>query len=292
MYFLRRLRNHEDFSVQSENCLLCGRCEAACPVGINLNAIRLSTRPDLTRVTKETYAYIKPKAQAETPAKVAYFAGCMSHLTPGIIRSMQEIFDKAKVNYTFIDEEEGVCCGRPQAICGNWKAAKVLMDRNQERIESSGAEILVTSCPICYKTFKEDYTLKIKIMHHTEYIDMLLQEGKLPLHKNDLKTVFHNPCELGRGCGVVDAPNHVLEQVSQRIPTRYDGKNSLCCGGSLANTVIDSQQKTKISTDTVKAYSAYQPDVIVTACPLCKKTLGKTSTSVPVKDIAEIVAAS
>ena len=122
--------------------------------------------------------------------------------------------------------------------------------------------------------------------------DMLLQEGKLPLHKNDLKTVFHNPCELGRGCGVVDAPNHVLEQVSQRIPTRYDGKNSLCCGGSLANTVIDSQQKTKISTDTVKAYSAYQPDVIVTACPLCKKTLGKTSTSVPVKDIAEIVAAS
>ena len=292
VYFLRRLRNHEDFSVQSENCLLCGRCEAACPVGINLNAIRLSTRPDLTRVTKETYAYIKPKAQAETPAKVAYFAGCMSHLTPGIIRSMQEIFDKAKVNYTFIDEEEGVCCGRPQAICGNWKAAKVLMDRNQERIESSGAEILVTSCPICYKTFKEDYTLKIKIMHHTEYIDMLLQEGKLPLHKNDLKTVFHNPCELGRGCGVVDAPNHVLEQVSQRIPTRYDGKNSLCCGGSLANTVIDSQQKTKISTDTVKAYSAYQPDVIVTACPLCKKTLGKTSTSMPVKDIAEIVAAS
>ena len=168
----------------------------------------------------------------------------------------------------------------------------VLVDSVIESLNRKKSFILVTSCPICYKTFKEDYTLKIKIMHHTEYIDMLLREGKLPLHKNDLKTVFHNPCELGRGCGVVDAPNHVLEQVSQRIPTRYDGKNSLCCGGSLANTVIDSQQKTKISTDTVKAYSAYQPDVIVTACPLCKKTLGKTSTSVPVKDIAEIVAAS
>ena len=106
----------------------------------------------------------------------------------------------------------------------------------------------------------------------------------------DLKTVFHNPCELGRGCGVVDAPESVLKQVSQKISTAYDGKKSLCCGGSLANTAIDSTQKTKISSDTVKAYAAYQPDVIVTACPLCKKTLGKTSPEIPVKDIAELVA--
>ena len=157
-------------------------------------------------------------------------------------------------------------------------------------IDASQADILVTSCPICYKTFKEDYLLNIKIMHHTEYIDMLIREGKLKVNALDLKTVFHNPCELGRGCGVVDAPENVLKQVSQKIPTAYDGKKSLCCGGSLANTAIDATQKTKISSDTVKAYAAYQPDVIVTACPLCKKTLGKTSLEIPVKDIAELVA--
>ena len=149
-------------------------------------------------------------------------------------------------------------------------------------IDASQADILVTSCPICYKTFKEDYLLNIKVMHHTEYIDMLIQEGQLKVNALDLKTVFHNPCELGRGCGVVDAPESVLKQVSQKISTAYDGK--------LANTAIDSTQKTKISSDTVKAYAAYQPDVIVTACPLCKKTLGKTSPEIPVKDIAELVA--
>ena len=287
VYFLRRLRNGEPYAAQAEDCLLCGRCEASCPVGIDLNAIRLSKRPDLTRVTKETYAYVP--APAVKPARVAYFAGCMSHLTPSIIRSMLAIFERAGVDYSFIDEENGVCCGRPQALVGNEKAARVIKDKNQQRIIASGAEILVTSCPICYKTFREDYTLKIKIMHHTEYIDMLIRQGALNVHASEARTVFHNPCELGRGCGVVEAPENVLRQTSVKIDTPYDGKKSLCCGGSLANTAIDLSQKTRISADAVKAYAAYHPDVIVTACPLCKKTLAKTST-IPVKDIAEIVA--
>ena len=258
-------------------------------MGLDLNAIRLSKRPDITRVTKESYAYVAP-AKAK-PARVAYFAGCMGHLTPSVIRSMRGLFERAGVDYSFIDEEAGVCCGRPQALTGNWKAAKVIMDKNQKRIESSGAEILVTSCPICYKTFREDYTLRVKIMHHTEYIARLIEEGHLSVRMNEgLRTVFHNPCELGRGCGVTEAPEKVLGQVSHRIPTAYDGKKSLCCGGSLANTAIDFGQKNKISADAVAAYAAYRPDVIVTACPLCKKTLGKTSPDIPVRDIAELVA--
>lgn len=288
VYFLRRLRDKKEYDKQAENCLMCGRCEQSCPVGINLNAIRLSKRPDINRITKETYAYI-PKPDIK-PAKVAYFAGCMSHLTPGIIKSMQQIFERAQVDYTFIDKEAGICCGRPSALSGNWNAAKIIMDHNQEMIEDSGAQILVTSCPICYKTFKEDYTLKLQIMHHTEYIDLLIKNGQLQVRSNDLKTVFHNPCELGRGCGVVEAPESVLKRVSHKINTAYDGKKSLCCGGSLANTAIDSNQKTKLSSDTVNAYASYRPDIIVTACPLCKKTLTKTSSQIPVKDIAEVVA--
>ena len=78
--------------------------------------------------------------------------------------------------------------------------------------------------------------------------------------------------------------------MSHKIATRYDGLNSLCCGGSLANTHITSTQRTKIAMDAVAAYAAYHPDYIVTACPLCKKTLSKKSTEIPIKDIAEIVA--
>ena len=86
------------------------------------------------------------------------------------------------------------------------------------------------------------------------------------------------------------APDQVLQTVSHKLATVYDGKNSLCCGGSLANIHIDPGQRTRISSDAVKAYLSYQPDLLVTACPLCKKTFMKTDTAVPIKDIAEVVA--
>ena len=128
------------------------------------------------------------------------------------------------------------------------------------------------------------------MVHHSEYLEQLISEKALHPRQSDVKTVFHNPCELGRGNGVYDAPEKVLQTVSQRISTRYDGKKSLCCGGSLANTHISPAQRTVISRDALNAYLAYRPDVLVTACPLCKKTFGKNSTEVPVKDLAEIVA--
>jgi Fe-S oxidoreductase len=127
-------------------------------------------------------------------------------------------------------------------------------------------------------------------MHHTEYLHKLIQEGQLQPHASELKTVFHNPCELGRGCNIYQAPDEVLKAVSHKLPTAYEGNKSLCCGGSLANTHITPIQRTKISQDAVNSYLSYQPDVLVTACPLCKKTFAKTETVVPVKDIAEVVA--
>ena len=288
VYFLKKLRHGKDYSIQKENCLMCGRCETACPVDLKLNALRLSQRQDMTRITKDTYSYITtPQLH---PAKVAYFAGCMGHLTPGVIRSMRHIFEKSQTKYTFIDENGGVCCGRPTMLAGNHNAASVIVEKNKAVIAGSGAEILVTSCPICYKTFKEDYRLNIQVMHHTEYIDLLIRSGKLKTIQAAYKTVFHNPCELGRGCDVYAAPDNVLKTVSHKLATQYDGKNSLCCGGSLANLHISAEQRTRISTDAVAAYAAYNPDIIVTACPLCKKTFGKKSSDIPVKDIAEVVA--
>ncbi len=129
-------------------------------------------------------------------------------------------------------------------------------------------------------------------MHHTEYLRLLLQQGRLQLHPGELKTVFHNPCELGRGSNVCTAPEEVLKAVSHKLNTAYDGKKSLCCGGSLANHHITALQRTRLSQDTVNAYLTYKPDILVTACPLCKKTFAKTEIPVPVQDIAEVVAES
>lgn len=288
VYFLKKLRHHKEHDTLTDNCLMCGRCETACPVDLRLNAIRLSQRKDYTRITKSTYNYIPQPVFSHK--KVAYFAGCMGQLTPGVIQAMQHIFDKAHIEYTFVDENGGICCGRPILLSGNQKAATVIIEKNKALLESTGAELLVTSCPICYKTFREDYNLNLKVMHHTEYIRQLIQEKCLEPHPSELRTVFHNPCELGRGSGIYTAPEEILKAVSHKLATAYDGKNSLCCGGSLANSHISSLQRTRLSKAAVDAYLSYRPDVLVTACPLCKKTFSKTDSGIEVKDIAEIVA--
>ncbi len=288
VYFLKKVRHQTDHAEEDSNCLMCGRCEAACPVDLRLNALRLTQRHDYTHITKNTYSYLP--APALRKAKVAYFAGCMGQLTPSVIRAMRQLFEKAGTDYTFIDEAGGICCGRPMLLSGNYNAASVIIEKNKAAIAASGAELLVTSCPICYKTFKEEYQLDIRVMHHSEYLEQLIAEKALQPRPSEVKTVFHNPCELGRGTGVHAAPEHVLEAVSQRIAMPYDGKKSLCCGGSLANTHITPAQRTTISRDALETYLSFGPDVLVTACPLCKKTFGKNSTEVPVKDLAEIVA--
>lgn len=288
VYFLKKLRHGKEHAQLIDNCLMCGRCEAACPVDLRLNALRLSQRQDHTHITKNTYDYVQTDSIGQ--AKIAYFAGCMGHLTPNVLRSMCHIFEKAGIDYNFLDKDGGVCCGRPMLLSGSSNAASIIVEKNKAIIENSGATLLVTSCPICYKTFREDYRLNIKVMHHTEYIRHLIQEKVLSPHQSNLKTVFHNPCELGRGCEVYAAPDEVLKAVSHKLATTYDGKKSLCCGGSLANHHITQTQRTQLSQDALNAYLAYQPDLLVTACPLCKKTFSKVDSPVPVKDIAEVVA--
>ena len=109
---------------------------------------------------------------ATNPEKVdvLYFAGCMTHLTPTIKNSMVRLLDASGVNYSFLDEEGGVCCGRPLMLAGQDKEARELINYNSQLIWKSGAHTLVTSCPICYKVFKESYYLDVEVLHHTQFI--------------------------------------------------------------------------------------------------------------------------
>ena len=288
VYFIRAVRHGYDYTNMAENCLQCGRCEVACPVDIEINNLRLAHKTDIGANNK--FDFINPQPAA--PSNIAYFAGCMGHLTPQVTNAMRKIFEAASVKYTFIDEHGSVCCGRPMKISGNIKAANEIAKRNKDMIQSSGVQTLVTSCPICYKIFKDDYSLNIEVLHHTQYINRLIETKAINVSKTTEKTLFHNPCDLGRGSGVYDAPNNILNNVSNKLTTAFDNQKSLCCGGSLANNFLTPQQKYKLSSDVIAEYAIYKPDSIVTACPLCVKTLGKASNNVPVKDIAEVVANS
>jgi Fe-S oxidoreductase len=290
VYVLKHIRNKNLTDEKLFNCLLCGRCQPDCPVGLELNNLRMTQRIESTKEYNSSYEYLKNGKIAVSPqTEVIYFAGCMTHLTPAIIKSMKEIFAVAGVKYWFMDEDKTACCGRPLMQVGQYEAAKKLIEHNRERILASGAKKLVVSCPICYKVFKEDYALSgIMVQHHSEYLLQLMADKRLPVHKMPLRVVYHDPCELGRGSSIYHQPRLLLDEYAEVIPIKNEKEAAFCCGGSLANIKIQMNERNQIRDKVLEEYLSYQPDMLATACPLCKKTFAK-SRDLPVHDIAEIV---
>ena len=309
-YLMKAIRNNDDVSEIADNCLMCGRCDQKCPVGIELSPLRMIQRRggealyDIRNIYKGYFrsrqTIVSEKAIGslnynflpepdQKKADILYFAGCMTHLTPTIKNSMIKILDASGVKYNFMDEQGGVCCGRPLMLAGQDKEARELINFNSQMIWKSGAHTLVTSCPICYKVFKESYYLDVEVLHHTQFIKRLIDEGSVKMNFLHKKVVYHSPCELGRGSGIYDEPKDVLNHVSRLEKCNFEDENSLCCGGSLANLKISSQNKKKIAFDTVNELTKNTPDILATACPLCKKTFSAV-TATRVADISEIVA--
>lgn len=295
VYLLRNLRNlehHKDIVEAGKNCLMCNQCAEDCPVDIDLMSIRRISRDKGELDTDGNYQYLHKVKAFNAIGRVAYFGGCMSQLTPAIGSSMERIFQAVGQKYWYMDRDRSICCGRPLAQQGFNKQAAELRRKNTELIHSSGATALITSCPICYNAFKNEYQLSIPVYHHTEYLNHLLQTGKLKVNKSDLKVTYHDPCELGRGCGIYDEPRNVLQAVAVLMGTENDRENSLCCGMNLGNTVITLEQQTTIRDKALDNLMAPDPDVVVTACPMCKRAFQHGGTSVQVMDIAEVVANS
>lgn len=290
VYVLKHIRNKNLTDEKLFNCLLCGRCQPDCPVGLELNNLRMTQRIESTKEYNSSYEYLKNEQAIASPqAEIIYFAGCMTHLTPAIIKSMKELLAIADVKYWFMDEEKTACCGRPLMQVGQYEAAKKLIAHNKERILASGAKKVVVSCPICYKVFNEDYALPgITIQHHSEYLLQLIAEKRLPIYKIPLKVVYHDPCELGRGSEIYHQPRLLLDEYTDVISIKDEKKSAFCCGGSLANIKIQMNERNQIRDKAMSEYLSYQPDILATACPLCKKTFAK-SRDLPVHDIAEII---
>jgi Fe-S oxidoreductase len=309
-YLLKAIRNNDDVSHIAQNCLMCGRCDQKCPVGIELSPIRMiqRRREDSENDFRTVYKGYFRSQQKPEPVKVSlppsfdflkesdppkvdiiYFAGCMTHLTPGIKNSMVKILNASGLSYSFIDEDGGVCCGRPLMLAGLDREARELINFNSQLIWKSGAGTLVTSCPICYKVFKESYYLDVEVLHHTQFINNLINDRIVKFNFLQKRVVYHTPCELGRSSGVFDEPKNVLRHISRLEKTRFEDKNSLCCGGSLGNLKISSRDRIKIAADASAELTKGDPDILATACPLCKKTFS-ASTETRVADIAEICA--
>ena len=347
VYFIRFLRRHNEKKINAiaDKCLMCDKCHALCPVGVDAPALRRAQRATVNNSLPYDYSYLMegslgsnsssvstcvaanacsitagsvastrtatahasltdPSPSLTEPVevttniqktsedwKVMYFAGCMTHLTPRIIKSVEKVFKSAGVNYIFADRDGGICCGRPLMLAGKTDAAYETISANRKMILGSGCRTLVLSCPICYKIFKDEYALDgVEVLHYTQFIKRLVDEGKLKLTAGDERIVYHDPCELGRGCGVYKEPREVLAQAGTLVKATKEGDESICCGGSLGSLTLDSRDRAKITESSVANLLANNPQTIVTACPLCLKTFSESvPETVKVQDFAETV---
>ena len=291
VYFLRDRRYGMLRREVADNCLMCGRCAEKCPVGIDLNTLRLNARDGLRNVPDERrYDYLKGLDRSSGEGKVGYFAGCMTLLTPRILTAMETVFAAAGEQVWWADRDGGVCCGRPLKLAGETDSARRMMRYNTELFRKHGITTLVTSCPICLKVFREDYALDgIEVLHHSEYMLRLQQAGRLSLRRGATRFAYHDPCELGRGSGIYDAPRALVEAVGELLEPEHTRENALCCGSSVANTAITDGQQVRIARSVAGELEATGAEVVVTACPLCKKALGR-GTATAVRDLAEVVA--
>ena len=288
VYLIRDIRTYKFHRKATENCLMCNQCETDCPVGIEISAIRRQERNKGMLNTEDNYRFIDPYKSFNAIGRVAYYGGCMSHLTPAITKSMKKIFEAVGQKYWMMDEDRTICCGRPLLQQGFLTQAAELRQKNTGLLKASNAQLLVTSCPICYQSFKKEYELPLNVLHHSEYLALLIKNGKLKLKKSNQKIAYHDPCELGRGCGIYNEPREVLNAVSQFVSVEKERNKSICCGYNLGNTVLSLEQQLKIRDASRRNLTKNHPDIIATACPLCKKAFQHSSND-NVKDIAEIV---
>lgn len=319
VYFIRFLRRHNEKKINdiAEKCLMCDKCHALCPVGVDAPALRRAQRATVNNSLVYDYSYLKSCQSASaisgsfnagvsetmvtSAPEVMYFAGCMTHLTPRIIKSVEKVFKAASVNYVFADRDGEICCGRPLMLAGKTSAAQETIAANKKMILESGCRTLVLSCPICYKIFKEEYGLKdIEVLHYTQYIKRLVDEGRLKLNAGGESIVYHDPCELGRGCGVYAEPRDVLSRVGTLVKAGKEGDESVCCGGSLGSLTLDARDRAKITESSLANLVVNKPQTIVTACPLCLMTfsgpaldaVNAEGNPVKVNDFAEVVSRS
>lgn len=290
VYFLRNRRAGVVDKESIDNCLMCGRCENKCPVGIDINTLRLASRHDIRggEVPESRYAYLnKPAVNEVEDNKIGYFAGCMTLLAPATLLSMEKIVKASGDEIWFADREGGVCCGRPLRLSGDIEGAEKMVNFNRELFSKAGIKTLVTSCPICLKTFKEDYALEgIELLHHTQYIERKITQGALKLNKQELDVTYHDPCELGRGLGIYDEPRAVIGSCSTLVEMKNNRSHSLCCGHSLANNRLLQVNKDVISKSVLKSMTC---KTLITACPQCKTAFNVNREGIKVMDISELV---
>ena len=291
-------------------CTTCADCVRRCPSKVEIVDIIELCRADLVKaghilpkhkamcenILKEGNPFGEKQSREEAlgkkphKAKVGYFAGCTAtYRSKETARATMSILDKLGVDYTTLDE---TCCGSVMQRVG-WPQEDVtkLMQKNIEAIKAMGVETLVLSCAGCYRMFKIEYPkyvdVPFEVLHITEYLARM----DLKLKPMSGVVTYHDPCHLGRHCGVYEPPREVIAKIPgiEFKEMDFNRKTSHCCGGG--GGVRSAYPEESMDIASTRLDEASFADVIITTCPFCVNNLdaAKGDRKVQVRDLVEII---
>jgi heterodisulfide reductase subunit D len=167
-----------------------------------------------------------------------------------------------------------------------------------ETIIKMKASRVVFNCASCYHTFKHEYQEflpGVELLHNTEYLYHLVKTEKIKLKGIKGRIAYHDPCDLGRGCGVFEPPREVIKAIPdiEYVELPLNRKYSTCCGGGGDMEMVDAGLVNRIAVSLVEEFEEAKVDIVATACPQCKRmslnAIKAKESKVKVLDMAELV---
>jgi heterodisulfide reductase subunit D len=238
---------------------------------------------------------------------VAYFVGCVSSFFPRSYKVPQafvQILDRAGVDYALLGGAEW-CCGYPMFVSGELGRAGELIQHNVEAVQAMGVKKVVVTCASCFHFWKHSYpaALEVKkledvgleVQHATEFLADLLEAGSLKLRELDETVTYHDPCDLGRKGGVIEAPRHVLARIPglRLVEMAENRDSSHCCGGGGNLESFAPEVGQAVARNRIRQAAEVGAATLVSACQQCERTLASAARAerarICVKDVAEVV---
>jgi len=313
-------------------CTTCGNCPRQCPRGVKI----IESGVALRKIATEYGVFPTPVRAVRTVSgslagegnplnekrsdranwaeglsvktftegmEILYFPGCYLSYDPRlkkVAKATAAILNKAGVDFGILGAKEN-CCGESIRKTGDEQLFKRLARENIKTFIDHGVQKILVSSPHCYHTFKNEYPefkANFEVVHISEYLCELIEEGRLELTKEyGKKITYHDPCYLGRHNGIYDAPRNVLKQVPglELLEMADSRENSLCCGGGGGRIWMETLKGERFSDLRLEQAVGIGAEVLVTSCPYCithfeeSRIALEDSEATEIKDITEIL---
>ncbi|MGQ4833722.1 MAG: (Fe-S)-binding protein [Candidatus Asgardarchaeia archaeon] len=305
------------------SCADCGYCDEFCMTGLPLEELRLVLNnyiiehvedlPSSFKVARnkllktgnifgqddsKKFSWINDSSVIDVKnAEIVYFAGCSTQYSQTQIgKAVINILKKTHADFTVLSGEK--CCGYPFYAAGDLENGVKFTEANIELFKKIKPKIVLFNCPGCMKTFTKTYSLvtgkafPFKAMHIVEYLNKYAHDNKLTFKLDKpIVATYHDPCHLGRGLGIYDAPRELLSLIDnlKLVEMPRSRERSYCCGGALTTT--NPKMKYDVSHRRYNEAVETKASVFLQACPTCTLNLKKASAKdgkMKVIDIVEL----